>query len=555
MQAENNNDIAITEAKLKDFLSSVLSSEGIVVDIRRTFIEYNGVNRSRVFARHANRMACKGSNEKFVVIALLCYPALQWLLKAQDIDALIEKLKEENEDESVWRMSNIQRILESSMGGCKPQLRLEMRKLFFARCQQLVDEIDEAMNMSKKTKKSLAAPTQEPKEFETKIEAPKEKFATSLTPVADAEKKEDTAEEKKEETPKSEPAAPKEKKDSAPEKAEETLDKEKSETKTKDVPAKDKFKKDKKAEVKEDKKPEGDKKVAKPAKKGGSNVILGVSCAVMVAAVGVMGMTMVQNKNADKSSIPAVGGSFSVTGNIAEDTSFTEQAAVAPSTALTSDGRQWAMGASNILIQAEDGTGAVVPVDAAETFQYDGKSLSFEKDGATYIVRMVADSYTGAAQYAEEQTDESFTVSGMRFAGNGQELVVVGTRSAGDEEGNAAVRTAVADMLEKAVPAQGSGNITLNGVAVTADGCEASFSNGLALIKSGDGEVKFTPSSYDSETIAFDDAGTTASGAAVTHSDYANVNDTEAYLIESDEGNVMAFTNNADLLTSVLGLQ
>lgn len=205
--------------------------------------------------------------------------------------------------------------------------------------------------------------------------------------------------------------------------------------------------------------------------------------------------------------------------------------------------------------QAEDGTGAVVPVDAAETFQYDGKSLSFEKDGATYIVRMVADSYTGAAQYAEEQTDESFTVSGMRFAGNGQELVVVGTRSAGDDEGNAAVRTAVADMLEKAVPAQGSGNITLNGVAVTTDGCEASFSNGLALVKNGDGEVKFTPSSYDSETIAFDDAGTTASGAAVTHSDYANVNDTEAYLIESDEGNVMAFTNNADLLTSVLGLQ
>lgn len=410
--------------------------------------------------------------------------------------------------------------------------------------------------MSKKTKKSLAAPTQEPKEFETKIKAPKEEFATSLTPVADTKKKEDTAEEKKEETPKSEPAAPEEKEDSAPEKAEETPDKEKSETKTEDVPAKDKFKKDKKAEVKEDKKPETNKKDAKPSKKGGSNVILGVSCAVMVAAVGVMGMTMVQNKNADKSSIPAVGGSFSVTGNVAEDTSFTEQAAVAPSTALTSDGRRWAMGASNVLIQAEDGTGAVVPVDAAETFQYDGKSLSFEKDGATYIVRMVADSYTGAAQYAEEQTDESFTVSGMRFSGNGQVLVVVGTRSAGNEEGNAAVRTAVADMLEKAVPAQGSGNITLNGVAVTVDdGCEASFSNGLALVKNGDGEVKFTPSSYDSETIAFDDAGTTASGAAVTHSDYANVNDTEAYLIESDEGNVMAFTNNADLLTSVLGLQ
>ena len=395
--------------------------------------------------------------------------------------------------------------------------------------------------MSKKTKNSLAAPNQEPKDFETKIEAPKEEFATSLTPAADIEKKEDSAEEKKEEAPMTEPAASDEKKDSAPEKVEEASDKKKSKTKTEDVPAKDKCKKN--------------KKDAKPAKKGGGNVILGVSCAVMVAAVGVMGMTMVQNKNADKSSIPAVGGSFSVTGNVAEDTSFTEQAAAAPSTALTSDGRQWAMGASNVLIQAEDGTGAVVPVNAAETFQYDGKSLSFEKDGAAYIVRMVADSYAGAARYAEELTDESFTVSGMRFAGNGQVLVVVGTRSTGDEEGNAAVRTVVADMLEKAVPAQGSGNITLNAVAVTVDGCEASFSNGLALVKNGDGEVKFTPTSYDSDTIAFDDAGTTASGAAVTHGDYANVNDTEAYLIESDEGNVMAFTNNADLLTSVLGLQ
>lgn len=64
MQAENNNDIAITEAKLKDFLSSVLSSEGIVVDIRRTFIEYNGVNRSRVFARHANRMSSARSRRE-----------------------------------------------------------------------------------------------------------------------------------------------------------------------------------------------------------------------------------------------------------------------------------------------------------------------------------------------------------------------------------------------------------------------------------------------------------------------------------------------------------
>ena len=139
MPAGNNNFVD-TDAKIKDFLNAVLSSEGIVVDIRRTFINYNGVNRSRVFARRANEMASKGGNEKFVVIALMCYPALQWILQAQDIDRLVEELREQNPDESVSRMSNIQRVLESSLGGCKPQLRLEMRKVFFARCQQLVDD-------------------------------------------------------------------------------------------------------------------------------------------------------------------------------------------------------------------------------------------------------------------------------------------------------------------------------------------------------------------------------------------------------------------------------
>lgn len=69
MPAGNNNFVD-TDAKIKDFLNAVLSSEGIVVDIRRTFINYNGVNRSRVFARRANEMASKGGNEKFVVIAL-----------------------------------------------------------------------------------------------------------------------------------------------------------------------------------------------------------------------------------------------------------------------------------------------------------------------------------------------------------------------------------------------------------------------------------------------------------------------------------------------------
>lgn len=145
--ALENNLVVDSDAELKAFLSSILSSEGIVVNINRTFIAYNnGTNRNRVFARCANRMAQKGTDEKFVVIALMCYPALNWILKAQDIDAMIEQLHDMDTDGSVRNISEIQSLLENSTGYVKPRLHLEMRKLFFARCQQLVDAVDDAMN-------------------------------------------------------------------------------------------------------------------------------------------------------------------------------------------------------------------------------------------------------------------------------------------------------------------------------------------------------------------------------------------------------------------------
>lgn len=140
--ALENNLVVDSDAELKAFLSSILSSEGIVVNINRTFIAYNnGTNRNRVFARCANRMAQKGTDEKFVVIALMCYPALNWILKARDIDAMIEQLHDMDTDGSVRNISEIQSLLENSTGYVKPRLHLEMRKLFFARCQQLVDPL------------------------------------------------------------------------------------------------------------------------------------------------------------------------------------------------------------------------------------------------------------------------------------------------------------------------------------------------------------------------------------------------------------------------------
>lgn len=125
--ALENNLVVDSDAELKAFLSSILSSEGIVVNINRTFIAYNnGTNRNRVFARCANRMAQKGTDEKFVVIALMCYPALNWILKARDIDAMIEQLHDMDTDGSVRNISEIQSLLENSTGYVKPRLHLEM---------------------------------------------------------------------------------------------------------------------------------------------------------------------------------------------------------------------------------------------------------------------------------------------------------------------------------------------------------------------------------------------------------------------------------------------
>lgn len=444
MPAGNNNFVD-TDAKIKDFLNAVLSSEGIVVDIRRTFINYNGVNRSRVFARRANEMASKGGNEKFVVIALMCYPALQWILQAQDIDRLVEELREQNPDESVSRMSNIQRVLESSLGGCKPQLRLEMRKVFFARCQQLVDAVDEAMN---------AAVFHNPKSKAGKISLAMALLRGSIL--------------------------------------------------------------------------ETDPVTAVTIRTHFDSIIR-------------------------KTNIPSIGGAFTVAGDTQEDTSFTAQASISPSTAIVADGTNWRLGASRVLIEDND-TRTAVTINSADSFQYDGKSLSFEKDGATYIVRAIADTYTGGVQYAEEKTSESYTSSGMRYIGNGHVLVVLGTCPT-SKNADTAVNSVVSSVLESAVPASDDGNITVSGVPMNISNCQVSFTNNLALVKKDGFELRFIPSTYQSDAIAFGLVGTTSSGASVLHGDYASTDGTEVYLIESGTGNVMAFTNSKEFVTSVLGLQ
>lgn len=367
--------------------------------------------------------------------------------------------------------------------------------------------------MSNKNKKGPVVPTQEATDLANKSGEKKEDFSTALNFGSDEKN---------------------------------TENKEKAE-----VPEKEKAK-----EL--NKKPKAEEKPAKEKKstrKSGGRFVLGLSCAVMVASVGVMGMTLKHDKVTGETTLPAIGDLLAGSENIAEDTSFTEQTGIVPSVAIVSNGRNWKMNASNVLIRAEGENGAAVPVEETDSFQYDGKSLSFEKDGATYIVRMVADSYTGAPHYAEEQTEKNVTVSGMRFVGNGNVLAVIGTKNSGNEEDRAAVKAVVASMLENAVPAQTGGQISVNGATIGTENNDVSIANNQVLVKSGDSEIKFAPSTYNSKTIAFDAVGTTSSGALVTHSDYANVKGTETYLIESDDGNVMVFTNDGNMLLATLGLQ
>ena len=142
----------------------------------------------------------------------------------------------------------------------------------------------------------------------------------------------------------------------------------------------------------------------------------------------------------------------------------------------------------------------------------------------------------------------------MRYIGDGHVLVVLGTCPA-SKNADTAVNSVVSSVLESAVPVSDEGNITVSGVPMNISNCQVSFTNNLALVKKDGFELRFIPSTYQSDAIAFGLVGTTSSGASVSHGDYASTDGTEVYLIESGAGNVMAFTNSKEIVTSVLGLQ
>ena len=167
---------------------------------------------------------------------------------------------------------------------------------------------------------------------------------------------------------------------------------------------------EKKTEAKDTEKKTVKPKVAVKSHKGG-NVILGVSCVVLAASVVVMGMTIAESRKSDSIVYPSTGSALNISADVATtDTDFENQEALTPVVSMTSDGNTWTLSSSTFLIT--DGESKVaVAVDSADSIKYDGAALQYERNGVTYLVRMVSDSsYLGNSTMTEHEDGDRKSV-------------------------------------------------------------------------------------------------------------------------------------------------
>lgn len=314
----------------------------------------------------------------------------------------------------------------------------------------------------------------------------------------------------------------------------------------------------------EDKKPapkETEDKVDKPKATAKShksgNVILGVSCVVLAASVVIMGMTIAESRKSDSIVYPSTGSTLNISADVATtDTNFENQEALTPVVSMTSDGNTWTLNSSTFLIT--DGESKVaVAVDSADSIKYDGMALQYERNGVTYLVRMVSDSsYLGNSTMTEHEDGATHMITGIEGIGNGKVLVVIATYGAtGDESINDAANEEVTALLSSAAPANDGASLLLDNVPADFDGRTLSLTNERVLVKDGDSEVVFAPASYNADDIQFTDTKQTLSGFTVARSDYADPDSSKTYLVEGTDRNFLAVTNNEDLLNSILQIQ
>lgn len=297
-------------------------------------------------------------------------------------------------------------------------------------------------------------------------------------------------------------------------------------------------------------------KVAVKSHKSG-NVILGVSCVVLAASVVIMGMAIAESRKNDSVVYPSTGNSLNISADVATtDTNFENQEALTPVVSMTSDGNTWTLSSSTFLIT--DGESKVaVAVDSADSIKYDGAALQYERNGVTYLVRMVSDSsYLGGSTMTEHEDGATHMITGIESVENGKVLVVVATYGAtGDESINDAANEEVTALLSSAAPANDGASLLLDNVPADFDGRTLSLTNERVLVKDGDSEVVFAPASYNADDIQFTDTKQTLSGFTVARSDYADSDSSKTYLVEGTDRNFLAVTNNEDLLNSILQVQ
>lgn len=147
------------ECCFRALAKAVFSEEGTVC-FRRTFISFDGLDRTRVITRYANMAMEKGGDIAVVARAVMIYPAIKWLLRAREIEAVIAALPDEVEQGDFCRLIGMQSML-IRLTGEKPELRLQVRREFFERCQEFVDVVFDAVLESvyrKASRKNTARP-------------------------------------------------------------------------------------------------------------------------------------------------------------------------------------------------------------------------------------------------------------------------------------------------------------------------------------------------------------------------------------------------------------
>lgn len=121
---------------ITEIVKSIMSTDVEELNFSRSFSR-NPV--STLMTRRLNELIAKFPDLQDTAIALIIYPALQWMLGGKNIDAVMSRLC--NDDEGLSRLGNVQEIL-SNVTTVQPKLLLKNRTAYFEPCEKLISLID-----------------------------------------------------------------------------------------------------------------------------------------------------------------------------------------------------------------------------------------------------------------------------------------------------------------------------------------------------------------------------------------------------------------------------